>query len=189
MLKTKCLPPFLWLLIIFELLASCQKDIPVAGQDDQGNVLIIPRDSAWIRSITLMYFDSLDGQGVLWDTAASTPYDSLNFQYPDIFFNIGIYDTLFPLSFYQASCFFNVDPRQLPITYQMVPPVYIPAWGKPFHIRVYDREITIHGADSTFMDSVLFVVQPDFTLPNPYVSNFTSTGAAGVELTLGVIWQ
>ncbi len=189
MLKQKYLTALLWLVIILQFLASCQKDIPVAGQDDQGNLVVVPRDSAWISSITLLYFDSLDSQGLLWDTVATTPYDSLNFQYPDVFYNIGIYDILFPLSFYQASCFFNMDPRQLPITYKLVPPVYIPAWGKPFHLRVYDREISASGVDSTLMDSVLFVVQPDFTLPNPYVSYFTSTGAAGVELTLGVIWQ
>jgi hypothetical protein len=100
-----------------------------------------------------------------------------------------MYDELFPFSYYQHSYFVNVDPRKLPLVYQLVPPLYIPGFGKPFNLRVYDLDLTPAGRDSAFIDSIPFVVEPDFNLTNPYITNITSTGANGVSITLGLTWQ
>jgi hypothetical protein len=179
----------LCVILALGLFYSCQKDIPVLGQDEQGNSIVIPRDSVFISSIRLNSFDSLTPWGALWDTAITSAFDSINFQYPDIFYNIGIYDETFPFSYYQQTFFVNVDPRSLPLVYYLVPPVQIPQFGKQFHLRVFDLELSASGRDSTFMDSIPFVVEPDFSLSNPYISEVTATGAGGINVTLGLTWR
>lgn len=171
------------------VLSSCQKDIPVLGQDDQGNTIIVPRDSVFISSITLSYFDSLTPWNSYWDTVATTGFDTTDHRYPDIFYNIGIYDMLFPFSFYQQSYFVNVDPRNLPLVYKIIPPLYIPEFGTQFHLRVFDLDLSPAGRDSILMDSIPFIVEPDFSLTNPYINGVTSTGTNGVQVTLGLTWQ
>lgn len=174
---------------IASVLSSCQKDIPVLGQDEQGNTIIVPKDSVFISSIILNSFDSLNPFGQLWDTIITTNFDSVNFQYPDVFYNIGIYDTLFPFSFYQQTHFVNVDPRNLPLVYNLTFPLYIPGFGKQFHLRVYDLDLSSAGRDSILMDSISFVVEPDLSLTNPYINSVSSIGTNGVSVKLGLTWQ
>lgn len=189
MLKNKYLGGLLFFAFMIIAMSSCQKDIPVLGQDEQGNTIIVPRDSVFISSITLNSFDSLAPWGNLWDTVITTNFDSINFQYPDIFYNIGIYDTLFPFSYFQQTHFINVDPRNLPLVYNLVPPLYIPGFGKQFHLRVFDLDLSLTGRDSVLMDSIPFTVEPDFSLTNPYINSVSSAGTNGVSVTLGLTWQ
>lgn len=189
MFRNKPLGILLLFTIFISAMSSCQKDIPVLGQDEQGNTIIVPRDSVFISSITLNTFDSLAPWGNLWDTVITTNFDSINFQYPDIFYNIGIYDTLFPFSYFQQTHFINVDPRNLPLVYNVVPPLYIPQFGKLFHLRIFDLDLSSAGRDSVLMDSIPFTVEPDFSLTNPYIGNVSSSGTNGVNITLGLTWQ
>jgi hypothetical protein len=189
MLKNKSLLVVVAFIISLSAFISCQKDIPVLGQDEQGNTIIVPRDSVFISSIILNSFDSLTTSGFYWDTASSTPFDTTDHRYPDIFYNIGIYDESFPFSYYQQTYFVNVDPRNLPLTYNLIPRLYIPEFGKLFHLRVFDLDLAASGRDSVLMDSIPFVVAPDFNLTNPYINNVTSAGTNGVQVTLGLTWQ
>ncbi len=189
MFKNKYLGSFLFFAFVIIAMSSCQKDIPVLGQDEQGNTIIVPRDSVFISSIILNSFDSLAPWGNLWDTVITTNFDSINFQYPDIFFNIGIYDTLFPFSYFQQTHFINVDPRNLPLVYNLIPPLYIPGFGKQFHLRVFDLDLSVSGRDSVLMDSIPFTVEPDFSLANPYINGVSSSGTNSISVTLGLTWQ
>ncbi|MCC6385492.1 MAG: hypothetical protein LC117_02455 [Bacteroidia bacterium] len=176
-------------ILLLSLIYSCQKDIPLLGEDEQGNTVIVPRDSVFISSIILIDFDTLNEFGNTWDSIITVPFDSGNFQYPDVYYNIGIYDTSFPFSYYQQTHFQNVNPFSLPLAYSMVPPIYIPGFGKPFYLRVFDLDLTSAGIDSTLMDSILFVVEPDFNLSNPYQSTVSGTGSRGTAVSLGLLWQ
>lgn len=189
MFKNKLLGVYSIIIFATTLLGSCQKDIPVLGQDEQGNTIIVPRDSVFISSISLNNFDSITPWGSYWDTIATTGFDTIDHRYADIFYNIGIYDTLFPFSFYQQTHFVNVDPRHLPLVYNLVPPLYIPGFGKQFHLRIYDLDLSVAGRDSVLMDSIPFLVEPDFSLTNPYINSVTSSGVNSVNVTLGLSWQ
>lgn len=189
MLKNKHLSTAWLFLFLVSVLSSCQKDIPVLGQDEQGNTIIVPRDSVFISSIILNNFDSLNTSGFHWDTLVTTGFDTVDYRYPDIFYNIGIYDTTFPFSFYQHTYFVNVDPRILPLVFNLVPPLYIPEFGKQFHLRIYDLDLSSSGRDSALIDSIPFIVEPDFNLTNPYLSTVTSAGTNGANVTLGLTWQ
>lgn len=172
-------------IVLFFSITSCQEDIPLLGQDGT----VVDYDSAFLSSITLNGYDTLDPSGNYWDTTAVFFPDTANNRFPDVFYNIDIYDSSFLFSYFQDSHFDDVLPSELPLTYNINPPVYIPAFYKYFYLRTYDFEIDTPTVDSTFMDSILFVVGPDTVSAVKYPTSFTNNGTNGVNVSVGITWK
>ncbi len=172
------------LLLFAAFFSACQRDIPVLGEGEGDQ----DYDSAFLWAITLNQYDTLDPSGMSWDSEPSYLFDSIYYRFPDVFYNIGNYDTTFDFTFSQQTHFLNVTPDTLPLTYQVDPALYIPGFNKPFHLRIYDFELDTPSVDSTFMDSILFVV-PDPGAPVPYPPNLTGMGANGASVTISLLWR
>ena len=171
--------------IIASILSACQRDIPLLGEEDGP----VDYDSVYLWAITLTAFDTLDPGGMPWDTSSSYLYDSVDYRFPDVFYNIGVSDSLFPFSYYQQSHFLNISPDTLPVAYQLVPATLIPYHYKPFFLRMYDFELDTPSVDSTFMDSILFVVGPDTVGPDKYPQYVSGIGANGASIILSLLWK
>jgi len=174
----------LLLVLALSVFGSCQRDIPLLGEEE-GEV---DHDTVFLWAITLNGYDTLDPQGMPWDSSASYLHDSMDYWYPDVFYNFDTYDTVNPFSYYQQTHFLNVSPDTLPVSYQLVPNVLVP-WYTPFFLRIYDFELDTPSVDSTFMDSILFVVGPDTVGPEKYPRTVTGIGPNGASVTLSLLWK
>ena len=178
-------PRLALLFSVIIMFSACQEDIPVLGEGDGDRNY----DSVFLWAITLNDYDTLYGFGQPWDSTFSWLYDSMYYRFPDVFYNIGMYDTTFPFSFYQKSHFLNVTPDTLPLAYLLEPEVWIPEFYKPFHVRLYDFELDTPSVDSTFIDSILFIVGPDPGGPEEFPRYVSGIGPNGTSVTISLFWR
>lgn len=176
------------LTITASVFTSCQDDIPLLGQDENG--IIVPRDSVYIKYIALFSFPANDpATGSSWDDTNSVtdPYDSLGLA--DIFFNsYNINDLADTFFFFQATHFSNVLNTDTTV-YYFTDPVQIPHFYDSLYLRIYDAEIDTPAIDSTLIDSILFVIGPDTTQTNPYIPAISRTGFNGSQVAVGLDWK
>jgi len=178
-LKTR---QFIVLIVSLSAISACQRDIPLLGQEDDQ----VDYDSVNIAAISLLGFDTLDPNGLYWDTSISVINDS-NYRYPDIFYNIG--DSGDALNYYQKSHFINVSPDTLPLTYQIVPALKLSQFYIPFYLRIFDFELDTPAVDSVLMDSIFFSIGPDTVSTEKYPKQVNSTGPEGTTVTLHLLWK
>lgn len=179
------------LMICFTAFYSCQKDIPVLGEDDNEST----KSKVYIRSIVLSQFNSIDANtGLPWDNGSVQVFDSLDFIGPDIYFNYFYKsDSLDSMYFYQTTHFQNVQTLAVnaPLAYYLTTAVQIPAYfiDTTFYLKMYDLDYNGILNDSTLIDSIPFAIGPDFNQGNPYISSISSTGFNGSQVTLLLEWK
>jgi hypothetical protein len=184
----------LLLLIGFTAFVGCQDDIPLLGEDENGNTVVTPKSEVYIRSILLSSFPQTDPNTALpWDDGVIQPFDTLDYTGPDIYYNLyHKSDQGNIMQFNQLTHFSNVLPLSpdSPLVYVFTDPFQIlPEYiDSTFYLRIYDLDYA-DPINDTYMDSIPFTIGPDNTQPNPYITSVSGVGFNGSQVTLGLEWK
>lgn len=180
---------FFSMLILISALWSCQKDIPLLGEENTDS----SKTQVFITAISLSHFNAIDPNTTLpWDDGSVFSFDSLDYTGPDIFFKFYYKsDVLAPMSYRQPSHFANADAAtvtsQAPLVYYLTNPFEIPSYyiDTTFYLQMLDVDFNDPINDSTLMDSIPFTVGQD-SKNNPYI---VGTGFNGSQVTMQVLWK
>jgi hypothetical protein len=174
--------------VFFSILSacySCQKDIPVLGEDavDTGQT------NVYINSIVLRSFPSIDPSTMLpWDDGSIQVFDSTDSVGPDIFYSYYYKsDVLPPMYYSQDTHFQDITPlpADSPLVYFLTDPALIlPEYiDTTFYLKVNDLDLgTVN--DTNLIDSIPFAITNDHQ-----ITSVTGTGFNGTVVTLGLQWK
>jgi hypothetical protein len=183
------------LLSVMSIFISCQKDIPLLGQDENGDTVIVPKSEVYIRAIILSSFPEKDPNTMLpWDEGSIQSFDSVDYTGPDIYYNFyKKSEEGHEMMYKQLSHFSNVLPLNVdsPLVYILTDPFQIfPEYiDSTFYLRIYDLDYADPTNDSTLIDSIPFSIGPDYGQTNPYISSKSGIGFNGSYVTLGLEWK
>ena len=191
-MKKACI---LLLLSAISVFTGCQEDIPLLGQDENGDTIITPKSEVYIRSIILSSFPQNDPNTQQpWDEGSILIFDSLDYTGPDIFYKLyHKSDEGLPMIYDQATHFNNVLSLSpdTPLVYYLTQPFQIlPEYiDSTFYLTMNDLDYDANDTSFTHMDSIPFAIGPDNNLTNPYITSKSSIGINGSIVTLGLEWK
>jgi hypothetical protein len=178
------------------IIISCQKDIPLLGEDENGNTVVAPKTEVYIRSITLSSFPENNPSTLLpWDDGSVQPFDLQDSIGPDIYYYIYYYNPdneLPPIFYKQLSHFSDVLPLNpdSPLVYTLTEPFQIiPEYvDTTFYLTMFDLDFG-EPNDSTFIDSIRINIGEDTAQTHTYSTSISTIGLNGSKVILGLEWK